>query len=81
MKIILDIETNSKHDVIWCVVTRDIDTDEVKVWKEVSGLQKYLDQCDLIIGHNIIALDSPVLKNIWNVSMRTNQLYDTLVPA
>ena len=81
MKIILDIETNSKHDVIWCVVTRDIDTDEVKVWKEVSGLQKYLDQCDLIIGHNIIAFDSPVLKKIWNVSMRTNQLYDTLVSA
>lgn len=81
MKIILDIETNSNHDVIWCVVTRDIDTDEVKVWKEVSGLQKYLDQCDLIIGHNIIAFDSPVLKKIWNVSMRTNQLYDTLVSA
>ncbi len=81
MKIILDIETNSKHDVIWCVVTRDIDTDEVKVWKEVSGLQKYLDHCDLIIGHNIIAFDSPVLKKIWNVSMRTNQLYDTLVSA
>ena len=81
MKIILDIETNSTHDVIWCVVTRDVDTDEVKVWKEVSGLQKYLDQCDLIIGHNIVAFDSPVLKKTWNVSMKMNQLYDTLVSA
>jgi len=81
MKIILDIETNSKHNVIWCCVTRDIDTDEVTVWKEANGLQKYLDQCDLIIGHNIIAFDRQVLSKTWNVSMRTNQLYDTLVSA
>lgn len=81
MKIILDIETNSKHNVIWCCVTRDIDTDEVKVWKEANGLQKYLDHCDLIIGHNIIAFDSPVLSKTWNISMRKNQLYDTLVSA
>jgi DNA polymerase I-like protein with 3'-5' exonuclease and polymerase domains len=81
MKIILDIETNSTHNVIWCCVTRDIDTDEVKVWKEVNGLQKYLDQCDLIIGHNIIAFDRQVLSKTWNVSMRMNQLYDTLVSA
>jgi DNA polymerase-1 len=81
MKIILDIETNSKHNVIWCCVTRDIDTDEVKVWKEANGLQKYLDQCDLIIGHNIIAFDNQVLSKTWNISMRKNQLYDTLVSA
>ncbi len=81
MKIILDIETNSTHNVIWCCVTRDIDTDEVKVWKEANGLQKYLDHCDLIIGHNIIAFDSPVLSKTWNISMRKNQLYDTLVSA
>ena len=81
MKIILDIETNSKHDVIWCCVTRDVDTDEVIVWKEANGLQKYLDQCDLIIGHNIISFDSPVLQKTWNISMKMNQLYDTLVSA
>lgn len=81
MKIILDIETKSTHDKVWCVVTRNIETDEVIVWKEVSGLQKYLDQCDLIIGHNIIGFDRPVLEKIWNISMKTNQLYDTLVSA
>jgi DNA polymerase-1 len=79
MKIILDIETNSKHDVIWCCVTRDVDTDEVKVWKEASGLQKYLDSCDLIIGHNLIGFDKPVLQKTWNISMTMNQSFDTLV--
>jgi DNA polymerase I-like protein with 3'-5' exonuclease and polymerase domains len=79
MKIILDIETNSKHNVIWCCVTRDIETDEVIVWKEVSGLQKYLDSCDLIIGQNIIGFDLPVLSKTWNISMKKNQVFDTLV--
>ena len=81
MKIILDIETNSKHDQIWCVVTRDVDTDEVKVWTEVSGLQKYLDQSDLIIMHNGISFDAPVLRKNWKVTMKLSQVYDTLVAS
>ena len=81
MKIILDIETNSKHDVIWCCVTRDIETNEVKVWKEASGLQKYLDQSDLIIMHNGISFDAPVLRKNWKVSMKLSQVYDTLVAS
>ena len=79
MKIILDIETNSKHDVIWCVVTRDVDTDEVKVWTEVNKLQSYLDSCDLIIMHNGISFDQPVLERTWKVTMNKNQVFDTLV--
>jgi DNA polymerase I-like protein with 3'-5' exonuclease and polymerase domains len=78
-KIILDIETNTTHDKIWCVVTRDVETDEVSVWKEVSGLQSFLDQCDLIIMHNGICFDRPVLEKSWKISMRTNQVFDTLV--
>jgi len=81
MKIILDIETNSTHDKIWCVVTRNIETDEVKVWKQASGLQKYLDQCDLIIMHNGISFDAPVLRKNWKVSMKLSQVYDTLVAS
>lgn len=81
MKIILDIETNSTHDIIWCVVTKNIETDEVKVWKEASGLQKYLDQCDLIIMHNGISFDAPVLRKNWKVSMKLSQVYDTLVAS
>lgn len=81
MKIILDIETNSTHDKIWCVVTRNIETDEVKVWTEVSGLQKYLDQSDLIIMHNGISFDAPVLRKNWKVTMRLSQVYDTLVAS
>lgn len=79
MKIVLDIETNSTHDKIWLAVTRDIETGAVVSWKEANGLQKYLDSCDLIIMHNGICFDAPVLREIWKTSMKPSQVYDTLV--
>jgi DNA polymerase I-like protein with 3'-5' exonuclease and polymerase domains len=78
MRVILDIETNLKHDKIWMCVTREIGGD-VQVWKEVSGLQKYLDSCDLIIMHNGICFDAPVLRKNWNITMKQSQMCDTLV--
>jgi len=79
MKIVLDIETNTAHDIIWCVVTRNIDNGEVKVWKNQDGLQKYLDSCTSIIMHNGINFDGPVLKKNWKIIMRKTQVCDTLV--
>lgn len=79
-KIILDIETNSTHDKIWMCVTREVGG-EVTVWKEASGLQKYLDSCDLIIMHNGICFDAPVLRRSWNITMKQSQMYDTLVSS
>lgn len=79
-KIILDIETNTEHNKIWMCVTREIGGD-VQVWKEASGLQKYLDSCDLIIMHNGICFDAPVLRRNWNITMKQSQMYDTLVSS
>lgn len=79
-KIILDIETNSTHDKIWMCVTREVGG-EVTVWKEANGLQKYLDSCDLIIMHNGICFDAPVLSRNWNIMMKQSQMYDTLVSS
>ena len=79
MKVVLDIETNSQHNKIWLAVTRDIETGAVVSWKEANGLQKYLDNCDLIIMHNGICFDAPVLRETWKVSMKPSQVCDTLV--
>jgi DNA polymerase I len=78
-KIILDIETNKNATKIWCAVTRDINTDEVHVWKEANALQSYLEQCDSIIMHNGICFDRPVLEKNWKITMKTSQVFDTLV--
>ena len=79
MKVVLDIETNSQHNKIWLAVTRDIETGAVVSWKEANGLQKYLDSCDLIIMHNGICFDAPVLRETWKISIMPSQVCDTLV--
>lgn len=77
--IILDIETNTKHDTIWCCVTKDITTGEINVWTEARSLRSYLKQDDLLIGHNIIGFDAPILNQQWNLKIRLSQVWDTLV--
>ena len=77
--LILDIETNLKHDTIWCCVTKDITTGEVKVWTEAESLKSYLRQDDLLVGHNIIGFDAPILNQLWNTKILSSQVRDTLV--
>jgi DNA polymerase-1 len=81
MKIILDIETNSKASKIWCVYCRDLDTDEVVMFDKPNNLQAYLDSVEKIIAHNGIGFDFPVLKKIWNIQAKKSQVVDTLVLA
>ena len=78
-KIILDIETNSAHDKIWCVVCRDLDTDIVSTFTQPNNLQQYLDSVEKIIAHNGIFFDFPVLKKIWKIQVNKSQVIDTLV--
>ena len=79
MKIVLDIETNSTHDKIWCVICRDLNTDIVSMFVKPNNLQAYLDSVEKIIGHNIIFFDAPVLKKVWNITVKKSQVIDTLV--
>lgn len=77
--LVIDIETNLKHDTIWCAVTNDVDTGEVKVWTEAESLRKYLRQSDRFVGHNIISFDAPILNQLWSTRIRLSQVHDTLV--
>ena len=79
MRIILDIETNTAHDKIWCVVCRDLDTDIVSIFTQPNSLQPYLDSVEKIIAHNGIFFDFPVLKKVWNITVKKSQVVDTLV--
>jgi len=77
--LVIDIETNLAHDTIWCAVTNDVDTGEVRVWTEAESLRKYLRQSDRFVGHNIISFDAPILNRLWNTRIRLSQTSDTLV--
>ena len=79
MRIALDIETNLTHDTIHLCVTQDIDTEEIRVWKAPNGLQDYLKDATLIVAHNGINFDFPILNRLWNTKIVPRQAYDTLV--
>jgi len=79
-RIVLDIETNTTHDKIWVVVTRDIDDGIVQQWNRSSEeLQQYLSEATEIVTHNGIFFDFPVLKKVWGIQVKKSQVVDTLV--
>ena len=79
MRIALDIETNLTHDKIWMCVTKDIDTQETRVWKDHNGLSDYLNSATLIIAHNGVGFDFPILNKLWKTKITLKQTFDTLV--
>lgn len=79
MRIVLDIETDLSHKKIHLVVTKDIDTGELRTWKEVTGLNDYLSRAILLIAHNGIGFDFPVLNRSWKTKIRLKHVFDTLI--
>ena len=79
MRVAIDIETNLKHNTIWCCSTYNLDTKEVKTWTNAQDFSKFIQQAVLIIAHNGISFDYPVLNRVWKTSIRLSQVRDTLV--
>ena len=75
----MDIETDLTHKKIHVVVTKDIDTGEVRTWKEATGLNDYLSKATLLIAHNGISFDFPVLNRSWKTKIRLKNVFDTLI--
>jgi DNA polymerase I-like protein with 3'-5' exonuclease and polymerase domains len=88
MRIIFDLEGDGLYYKItqtWCLVYKNIDTKEVTqlIYYEDNFVEKLRDlfqQCSLIIGHNIIGFDLPVLKKLFNIEY-TGDVFDTLVAS
>lgn len=79
MRIVLDIETNLAHDKIHLVVTKDIETGEVRKWKHPTGLNDYLSKATLLIAQNGIGFDFKLLNNLWNTKIKLKNVFDTLI--
>jgi DNA polymerase I len=79
MRVAIDIETNLKHNTIWCCSTYNLDTKEVKTWTNAQDFNKFIQKAVLIIAHNGISFDYPVLNRVWKTSIRLSQVRDTLV--
>ncbi|AXH71311.1 DNA polymerase [Pelagibacter phage HTVC120P] len=80
MKYVFDLESNGLYNevsTIHCVVLKDIDTNKI-IQVDVNEALKLLSEAELIIGHNIIKYDIPVLKKLYGFKTKA-KVFDTLV--
>ena len=88
MRLIFDLEANGlmeEVDKIWCIVAYDLDekvthtfTDHVPNQKPLKDGIALLESADVLIGHNIIMYDMPVLKKITGKTFNA-RLVDTFL--
>ncbi len=80
--LVLDIETNLAHDTIWCCVTKGnwFPARDGNVFTHgQGGLQDLIKEADIIVGHNIIGFDGPLLSKLWGIKIPVRKVRDTLV--
>jgi len=93
MKLVFDIEANGLNELIldrkgnaipsgtkvWCLVARDVETDKTYTYgpDEISKGIQLLRDAELIIGHNIIMFDKPMLERYYGPI--NTPTFDTLV--
>ena len=94
MKLVIDIEANGlnpyKVSQIWCIICRDVDTQEVHIFREVThddaakaAFLRLASRATLWIGHNILGYDFIVLNRligfVW--PSVTTGVFDTLIAS
>jgi DNA polymerase-1 len=84
MRIVFDIECNGLYREatrMWILVAHNLDTRETKYWLEgEDGWKEYLSNATIVIGHNILDYDIPVLKKLFNFELPEKCLkHDTLI--
>ena len=79
--LIVDIETDSLNaSLIHVVVTKDYDTKEVKTFRNELDFNSYInEQPSLLIMHNGITFDAPILNRLWKSGIKSSQCIDTLL--
>ena len=84
-RLILDVETNGLLDAattIHVLVVQDIDTGELIVCNPTTGMKEGLDalrSADVVIAHNGIAFDFPILRKICGMEIEEDRQFDTLI--
>ena len=85
-RIVLDIETDGLNaKTIWVIVAKDIDTNEIFVFKDrqtmAHEVREFMTKVSRCIMHNGFAFDVPIIKRLLNVTIPHNKITDTLVLA
>jgi DNA polymerase I len=77
--VFLDIETNSQHNQIWLVVTKDARSGAIECHRKADTLLKLLEAKPLLVAHNGIGFDFQILNRLWNTKITPSMCADTLV--
>lgn len=87
MRVVIDIETdalvNPKN--IWCIVCKDIDTGEYQIFRNLNDAGTkdrfitYFNKLKLIIGHNILGYDIPVMEQLLCINTNISNCLDTFI--
>ena len=76
---VLDIETDSLDaTTIWCVCVKTLRSDEWVVATKPEHLS-FIEKDDIIITHNGVEFDIPILNKLWNTGITLSQVRDTLI--
>ena len=70
MRVVLDIEANGLEDPteIWVIVCKDIDTGEIKIFRNVTespeAFVEFTKAITYVIGHSLLGYDLPVINHL-----------------
>ncbi len=74
----LDIETNGlqihKDTQVFCVCTS-----KGEFVNNYENLQSLINNADIIVGHNILSFDAPMLRAVLDLTIPNDKLFDTLL--
>lgn len=82
MRVVVNIEANGlKPTKIWVCVCKDVDTGEYHIFREndYARLRDYLQNVDVLIGHNYLGYDGVYLERIAGHALDVNHVVDTFV--
>ena len=78
-KKVVDLETTTTHDTIWMGGVYEPDTNTYTQFTCKEELAPLIQDGDVIIMHNGIDFDHPVLKRVWDYEWPDVDIVDTLV--
>lgn len=78
---VIDIETDAiDATVIWCIITREADSTEHKVWLHpFTDFLEYAKTVDFWVAHNGLTFDIPVINRLLNTNLDLKKVIDTFV--
>lgn len=77
---IIDIEADSLEPTkIYCVVVKNLKTEEVLVFTDATAFKEWLREGAVFIGHNAVSFDVPALNKLWETDLSLKSVVDTLI--